>query len=242
MTIIAEWKTVRVSDKSEMRLFVAKPQSSKEPLPAVLVLQEAFGVNAHIRDVAQRIAALGFVAAAPELFHRTAPGFEAGYENDMQEVMKHYQAVTNAGLEADLRAAHDLLANDPQVNRTHIGAVGFCMGGRAAFLANAILPLACAVSYYGGGIAELSLSHTRDQHGPVLLFWGGKDEHIDTDQHYATVDMLRQTGKRFIDVEFSDAGHGFFCNERKTYDPAAASESWALMKAFFERNLHNRNE
>jgi len=241
MTVSTEWKTVRVSDHGDMRVFIAKPQGAKTPLPAVLVLQEGFGVNAHIRDVAQRIAALGFVAVAPELFHRTAPGFEAGYDGDMQDVMKNYQAVTDAGLEADLRATHDLLANDMQVDKAHIGAVGFCMGGRAAFLANAILPLACAVSYYGGGIAELPLSRTWDQHGPILLFWGGKDAHIETKQHSATVNALRQTGKSFINVEFSNAEHGFFCDERKSYDPAAASESWALMTAFFERHLKVRN-
>jgi len=234
MNVSTEWKTVQLPDQSDMRIFVARPPGAKMPTLGVLVLQEAFGVNAHIRDVTQRIAALGYVAAAPELYHRTCPGFESGYE-DMQNVRPHMQAVTEAGLEMDLRAAHGLLANDPQVGKEYIAAVGFCMGGRAAFLANAILPLVGAVSYYGGRIADQLLSRASDQHGPLLLFWGGQDTHVEPAQHYAVVNALRQAGKIFTDVEFSDAEHGFFCDARKSYSPAAARESWALMTAFLER-------
>src|SRR5579884_1196890 len=81
MTQNTEWKTVTVSDDTRMRVFVARPRERVEKAPGVLVLQEAFGVNAHIRDVAARIAELGYVAAAPELFHRTAAGFEGDYNN-----------------------------------------------------------------------------------------------------------------------------------------------------------------
>jgi len=236
MTVLTTWQTVGISDQTEMRVFMAKPSDKNMPMPSILVLQEAFGVNAHIRQVTQRIAEWGYIAAAPELYHRTTPGFESGYE-DTAEAMQHLRAVTDDGLEADLRATYDLLHNDPQADQKHIGAVGFCMGGRAAFLANAILPLSCAVSYYGGGIADKLLPRVPDQHGPLLLFWGGQDAHVGPQQHYAVVDALRQAGKPFADVEFSEAGHGFFCDVRKSYHSAAATASWTLMTTFLAQNL-----
>jgi len=231
----ASWKTIDVADGTQMRVFVAHPPSSATKVPGVLVLQEAFGVNAHIRDVTQRIAKLGYVAAAPELYHRTAQGFEGSYE-DFATVQPHMQAMTQQGLEADLRATYHLLVSDPQVDDTRVGAVGYCMGGRAAFVANAVLPLKAAISYYGGGIAK-QLDLVKDQHGPILLFWGGQDKHIGRDQQIIIADALRAAGKEFSDMEFSDADHGFFCDARKSYNPAAARESWALLVEFFKEHL-----
>ena len=236
-----EYKTVRVSDNTDMRVYMAYPhtlassQSPKAKVPGVLVLQEAFGVNAHIRDVTQRIANLGYVAAAPELYHRTGQGFESGYE-DTADAMKRMQTVTDAGLEADLHATYDLLKGDPQVDASRIASVGYCMGGSASYMANAILPLKAAVSYYGGGMAK-QLARAKDQHAPILLFWGGKDTHIGREKQNAIAEALRGAGKLFIDVEFSDAEHGFFCDARKSYNPVAARESWALFTAFFREHL-----
>jgi carboxymethylenebutenolidase len=110
------------------------------------------------------------------------------------------------------------------------------MGGRASFAANAVLPLKAAISYYGAGITKM-LPLARDQHGPILLFWGGKDAHIGRDQQIAVADALRSAGKTFSDVEFSDADHGFFCDVRKSYNPVAARESWALLTEFFKEHL-----
>src|SRR5205823_12554121 len=98
-----ETVSVKVSDGSEMRLYVARPEQPRAP--GLLVLQEAFGVNGHIRDVARRLAREGYLAVAPELFHRTAPpGFEGSY-GDFGSIMPHMQALTPETLEADLRAA-----------------------------------------------------------------------------------------------------------------------------------------
>lgn len=227
---------ISVSDKSTMSAFVARPASAARA-PAVVVLQEAFGVNNHICDVAQRFARLGWVAIAPELFHRSAQeGTTVPYE-DFPQAMVHLKQVTSEGLEADLAATHHWLANDKGVDPTKIAAVGYCMGGRAAFIANAKLPLVAAVSYYGGGLVPDLLSLAKDQRGPLQLIWGGLDKHIGYIKQRAVADALREHGKRFVEVDFSDADHGFFCDEKAVFNPAAAKQAWALTTTFLAVNF-----
>lgn len=227
---------VDVGDGSHMALYVARPAQPKGA-PAIIVLQEAFGLNGHMRDVADRCAREGYLAVAPELFHRSAEhGFEGSYDN-FEAVMQHYNAVTEDGLEADLHAALGWLRDDPQCDADRVAALGFCMGGRAAFVANAVLPLRAAVSFYGGGIAPASLARAADQHGPLLLFWAGLDAHIDLQQRRAVGDALRVAQKNFVEVDYSDADHGFFCDQRPSYHPAAATEAWALTLAFLRNRL-----
>lgn len=227
---------VDVDDGTRMALYVARP-ADLHRAPAVIVLQEAFGLNGHIRDVTERFARAGYLAVAPELFHRTAPhGFEGAYEN-MQTVMEHYRAATENGLDADLHAAFHWLQAEPQCDATRIAAIGFCMGGRSAFLANAVLPLRAAVSFYGGGIAPSLLPRAPQQHGPIMLFWGGLDQHIDLQQRRAVGDALRAARKTFVEIEYADADHGFFCNERASYNAHAATEAWALTLAFLRNRL-----
>jgi carboxymethylenebutenolidase len=227
---------VEVGDGSRMALYVARPAEAKAA-PVVIVLQEAFGLNGHIRDIADRCAREGYVAVAPELFHRSAEhGFEGSYDN-FEAVMQHYQAVTDSGLEADLKATLQWLRADAQSDAGRVAALGFCMGGRAAFVANAVLPLGAAVAFYGGGIAPGSLSHAEQQHGPLLLVWGGLDTMIDLQQRRAVGDALRAAQKTFVELEYSDADHGFFCDQRASYHPLAATEAWALTVAFLRNRL-----
>jgi carboxymethylenebutenolidase len=222
--------TLDVDDGTTMRAFVTRPPGSG-PHPGILVLQEAFGVNAHIRDVANRFMSQGFVAIAPELFHRTAPDFEGDY-NDFQSLMPHMQAMTFEGNEADMRAAFDWLRAQKIVDAKRIAAVGYCMGGRCAFLANATLPLAASVSYYGGNIAPALLDRVPALSGPQLLFWGGRDARILPEHYRAVDDALIAADKRYASVVFSQADHGFFCDARPQYDPPGADQSWALTIAF----------
>jgi carboxymethylenebutenolidase len=207
-----------------------------------MVFQEAFGVNAHIRDVTERFAAQGFVAISPELFHRSAPpGWEGSY-GDFDSVKPHMMALNDASLTADIRATHEWLTSAPQVNPAAIACVGFCMGGRASFLANALVPVKAAISYYGGGIAPGPrgpglLARATELHGPMLLYWGGLDQHIPAEQTLAIADALRKAGKPYVQVEFSDADHGFFRDVHSSYNPMAAKESWALTHAFLAVHL-----
>ncbi|HEY7789598.1 MAG TPA: dienelactone hydrolase family protein [Vicinamibacterales bacterium] len=222
--------SLSIGDGTTMAAFTARPASGG-PYPGIIVLQEAFGVNGHIRRVAERFAAQGYVAIAPELYHRTAPGFEGSY-TDFEAIRPHMQALTEDGLIADLRAAHEWLHQDRQTQPNHIVAVGFCMGGRVAFLANATLPLQAAVSFYGGGIAPALLHHAGALHGPMLFFWGGLDKHIDATQRRAVIDAMTDAGRPFLNVEISDADHGFFCDERASYNARAANLAWDLTLPF----------
>ena len=150
MEIRSEYVELKVNDGTTMRAWTARPKGEGAH-PGLLVFQEAFGVNAHIRDIAGRFAREGFVAVAPELFHRTGAGFDGRYD-DFPSVVPHMKALNDSSMAADQRAAFDWLQGTigPE---PPISAIGYCMGGRAAFLAAITLPLAAAISYYGGGIA-----------------------------------------------------------------------------------------
>jgi carboxymethylenebutenolidase len=229
-SVITQKVTLPVSDGSAMDAHVARPGDSTQH-PGIIVLQEAFGVNSHIRTVAERFAREGYVAIAPELFHRTAPGFEGDYTN-FPAVMPHMRAMTTEGAEADLHAAFEWLQAQKTVQQDHVCSVGYCMGGRISFLANATLPLRAAASYYGGGIAPALLDRAPRLHGPMLFFWGGLDKHIPLEQRNAVVDAVRSANKSYANVEFSDADHGFNCDERSSYQPRAARQAWALLLEF----------
>ena len=234
--IMHEWETLPVADGSTMDVYVTKPVGEGDHHAAVIVLQEIWGVNSHIREVADRFARLGYVTAAPDIFHRTAPRFDAEY-SDLSG-LEHARKVTDAGSNHDLAAVHAYL-NEMLLASTDepgIAACGFCFGGRLAYQANALLPLACAVSFYGGGI------HTRpdlaaQQHGPLLLFWGGKDSFILKEHRRSVADALDAGTKRFTEVNVGHADHGFFCDQRKSYDSEAAHEAWGMVTAFFSSNL-----
>jgi len=229
-----EWVTVNVGG-SPMRMFVVRPAGAG-PHPGLLVGQEAFGVNAHIRDVTTRFAGQGFVAVAPELFHRTGTGVEGRYD-DFASMQPHMAGLTPGGLAADLHATHGWLTAQGDVDAARTAVIGYCMGGRAAFLANAELPVRAAVSYYGGGIAQQLLGRVPDLHAPQLMFWGGLDTHIPPEQHRAIDDALRAAGKPYTTVEFGEGDHGFFCDARPSFNPDVAAEAWALTLAFFRRTL-----
>lgn len=228
--------SLAVADGSTMDAFVARPAASGK-YPAILVFQEAFGVTAHIRDVAERFAKIGLVAIAPELFHRTAPGAEINYD-DAPTAMQHARAATTEQLISDIKAAYEWLVNDPGVHTDRIASVGFCMGGRASFLACAKVPLQGAISFYGGGIAPALLPHVAELHAPILFFWGGLDKHIGPDQTRAIVDECKRLGKPYVNVEFSDADHAFFRDVGPKYHPEAASLAWGLILSFL--HLHVR--
>jgi carboxymethylenebutenolidase len=230
-----EWVELDVDDGARMRAFVVRPDGDG-PHPGMLLFQEALGVGVQLRGVAARLAARGFVVIAPELFHRTAPGFELE-TLDMAVLMPLIRSVTPDGMLADARAAHGWLAARPEVDSARVAALGFCMGGRAAFLANSALPLAAAVSYYAGGVAPALLDRAATLRGPHLFFWGGRDAGIPPEQHRAVVDAVRAAGKPFVDVEFSEATHAFFNERTDRYHPPSAAQSWAIALAFLDDAL-----
>src|SRR5579883_282144 len=237
MSAQTETITLSVSDGTSMRAYVARPAGQARA--GLIVFQEAFGVNAHIRDITERFAAQGYLAIAPELFHRTAPGFEGSY-TDFPAVMPHMKALTDNGLAADARAAFDWLQKEGKASA--IGCIGYCMGGRTACLAAITMPVNCAVSYYGGGIAPGGMfpsltDRFKDLKAPVLYFWGGKDGHIGHDAVSAVESAMISAGKPYVNVVFSEADHGFLCDARASYNPAAAAQAWPLTLAFLDTHL-----
>jgi len=229
-TVRTEKITLQVGDGTTMNAYVASP-AGEGKLPGLLVFQEAFGVNPHIRHITERFAKQGYVAIAADLFHRTAPGFEGSY-TDFPAVMPHMQALTPEGLLKDAEAAFDWLQKNPRVLPNSTASVGFCMGGRVSFLANSALPLRAAISFYGGGIAPALLSRAPQIHGPMLFFWGGLDSHIPQDQIRSVIEAMKESKKTYVNVEFSDADHGFFCDARASYKETAAKQAWDLSLRF----------
>ena len=226
---------LKVADGTEMGAYVARPEGGG-PFPGLMVFQEAFGVNGHIRNVAERFAREGYVAIAPELFHRTGPGFEGSY-GDFTSIRPHMQAMTPEGLAADVQVTCAWLRDQSDVPRDRLASIGFCMGGRVSYVANTLEPLRASISFYGGGIGPELLEKAGSLHAPMLFFWGGLDKHIPPEQHRAVVDALTGAGKDYVNVEFSNADHGFFCDERPSFQPEAARQAWTLSLEFLRLHL-----
>jgi carboxymethylenebutenolidase len=223
---------IPVDDGTTMQAFVAYPHQTAAA-PGIIVVQDAFGVNEHFKDVALRFAAAGFVAIVPELYHRTGTDVQIAF-GDVPRAKPHSDVVTPAMTQADLRAAYRWLTTNG-VAAESVAAVGYCYGGRVVYLANAELPLAAAITYYAGGIHTPEyVALADDQHAPLLMFWAGRDQHIPRANPRITADALDAAGKRHTQVRFSHAEHGFFCNDRSSYHENYARESWALGLAFLE--------
>lgn len=230
-----EMPIVSVGDETEMLLFVARP--TRLPAPGILFLPEVFGIDTHTREVAGRLAHMGYTVVVPEIFHRTATrGWEGHYE-DVEEATAHYQALTEKGIEADLRAAYDWLRKDHSTQAAKIAALGFSSGGRFAFLANAMFPLKATATFYGDRIFPNLLAMSQAQQGALLMFWGGKDEHIGPKAPAMISESLTKARKVHNTVEFSEAGHGFFCDARDGFHPYAAHQAWAHLLSFLECHL-----
>ena len=213
---------------------LARP-AGDEPLPAVIVIQEAFGLNGHIKDVGRRIAGEGYVTLAPDLFHRGGPGRIAGYD-DLPQALRLMGELNDDGIVEDVGAAIAYLESQRSVRKDRIGITGFCMGGRVSFLAACALPdkIKAAVPFYGGGIP---IDRTATLKAPVLAFFGEDDGFIPLGQVHALEEEAKRHGKSLETVVYPKAPHGFFCEERDSYRPEAARDSWARLKTFFAKHL-----
>lgn len=212
-----------------MRAYESRPALT--PIGGILLFQEAFGVNDYIRRVADRFAAEGYHVIAPELFHRNAPpGFEAPY-TDYELARPHHEALKDVELEADIFAVYEWMKTEGGVQK--ISSVGFCMGGRVSFIANSALQLHRAISFYGGGI-DLIASRAATLQAPMLFLWGGKDARITPDKRQVTREALDAANASYVDTVFADAGHGFFCDARASFDQRSSDLAWPLALAFLK--------
>jgi carboxymethylenebutenolidase len=208
--------------------------------PGIIVLQEIFGVNTHIQTVTERIASMGYVAIAPALFDRIAPGLDLGYTSADVELGRSYADRTSAPqLLADIQTAIDYLKTLPQV-KPMFGCIGFCFGGHVAYLAATLPDLRVTASFYGRGITtftpgggEPSVSRTAAIGGKIYLFFGANDASIPPD-HIAQIDAaLTQNAIPHQIWQYPDAEHGFCCDLRASYNQNAASLAWQHVEELF---------
>ena len=203
---------------------------------AVVVIQEAFGVNEHIEDVATRFAAAGYHAVAPDLFHRQG-GVTFGYDGDFGPILEVMMQLDDASVLADLDAAIELL-HQRGFTDDRIGTVGFCFGGRATFLLALERALGGAVGFYGGGIVHgrgpkfaALAPRSSTLRTPWLGLFGDADAGIPIDEVEALRDALERAPVPTEIVRYPDAPHGFHCDRRADFRPEAAADAW-------ERTLH----
>ena len=222
---------LKASDGFECPAYVAQPKG--KPKGAVVVIQEIFGVNPHIREVADGYAAAGYFAIAPAMFHRAKHGVELGYTpDDMQAGMAlkaAIEALPDMAFMADVQAA---VKYAQQTSGAKVGIVGYCWGGLLTWRAAALVQgLSAAVPYYGGG-STTSEEIARHPNCPVMAHYAKQDHWIGLD----TVETFSKAHPE-VAVHLYEADHGFNCDHRGSYQKASADLARERTLAFFEEHL-----
>jgi carboxymethylenebutenolidase len=224
MATMGEWIKLTASDGVEISAWRAAPEGT--PKGGVVVIQEIFGVNHHIRSVADRLAAEGYLAIAPAVFDRVEPGVELAYDPPgIGRGMELAGKVNRENAMKDIAAAIEAAKGAGKV-----GVTGFCMGGTFTWVASANIPgVAAAVGYYGGGIVGLK---DLKPLAPTMLHFGAKDAHIPV-AGVREVEALHPD----VPVYIYDADHGFHCDERASYDAPSAALAWGRTLEFFGEHV-----
>jgi carboxymethylenebutenolidase len=214
---------LKAADGHELGAYRADPTG--KPKGRVVVIQEIFGVNHHIRSVCDRLAQAGYVALAPAIFDRLVRDFETGYsEAEVAKAREYIGKVDWPKLMLDVQAAIDALKQEGPV-----AIIGFCLGGTVAFLAATKIPeLTAAVAYYGGMVAKHADNRPLC---PVQMHFGEKDGHIPL----SDVEAIRAKRPESEVLVYQGAGHGFHCDERGSYEPKSAAIAWDRSLKFLEQ-------
>ncbi|TMA13024.1 MAG: dienelactone hydrolase family protein [Deltaproteobacteria bacterium] len=223
----------------KMETYEARPKDGGAR-PAIVVLMEAFGLNSHIKDVTERIAREGYVAIAPDLYHRESERVVP--YSELQKAMGIMNRLQDPKVMGDVGAAISHLKSQNYVKAGSIGITGFCMGGRYTYLSAAHhnKDVKAAVCFYGGGIPmgnPSPLDRTKEIQCPITLFFGAKDPLIPQEHVEKIVKALTDAKKNFTHKVYPEAGHGFFCNERQSYHADSAKDAWENFKSFFAQHL-----
>jgi carboxymethylenebutenolidase len=226
----------------DMRLYEAAPDGA--PKGAVVVIQEAFGVNSHIEDVTRRAADAGYHAVAPDMFHRSGPGSVVEY-GDFANVLPHFQRLgDDAAILTDVDAALSHLRTCGFAD-SRIAIVGFCFGGRVTFLVALRRALGAAVGFYGGGIVTgrfpqfpALIDEAATLRTPWLGLFGDEDGSIPVDDVEKLRAALVAAPVATEIVRYGGAGHGFHCDQRADFRPDDAADAWQRTLAWFARHLH----
>jgi carboxymethylenebutenolidase len=230
---------VLVSDGADMPTYVATPEGAARG--GIVVVQEAFGVTAHLQGVCRRLAEAGYTAVAPALFHRVgSPVLDYG---DFEAVRPAMMSLTAGGIETDLDAAFAELTNRG-FGSARTGIVGFCMGGTVAMFAATQWPLGAAVTFYGGGVAQgrfgfpSLLDIAAELRSPWLGLYGDRDQGIPVDEVEALRRVVAAAQVPTEIVRYPEAGHGFNCDDRPdAFHEPSATDAWRRTLAWFDEHL-----
>jgi carboxymethylenebutenolidase len=222
---MSEYVILMAADGHELNAYVAQPVGA--PVAGLVVVQEIFGVNTHIRSVADGYAKDGFLVVAPALFDRIERGVELGYEGaDMQKAMEFIPKLDPVNALADIAAA---MAFAESTTGKKIGVIGYCFGGTMAWVAAARLHPAAAVGYYGGRIGNYA---GETLSAPVMLHFGKQDTHISAEE----VEKVHAAHPE-VEIYWYEAGHGFNCDARGSYNKEAALEARERSLRFLKKHL-----
>lgn len=224
---MGEHVKLRAADGFQLDAYVARPSGT--PIAGLVVVQEAFGVNRHIREVTGEWAKDGFLAVAPALFDRVQPGVELGYgEEDLKKGMAIIQQGNPDDRVMDVAAALDYARNQ---TGKKVGVIGYCLGGSMAWLAATRLNPDAAVGYYGSQIPRYA---GEELHAPVMLHFGADDAHIPRSQIDAKVAAPHPEVPIYW---YAGAGHAFNTTDRASYNPQAAKLARERSLEFLRKNL-----
>ena len=237
----ANWVDIGVN-ASSMEGYLTQPEGEGSH-PAVVVIQEIWGVNSHIQSVVDRLPSLGYVGLAPAMFHREGPMTTRLHE-EMDTAIARMRNSTDADILADVNAAMAYLKAQSFVVGDKIGIVGFCYGGRVSYLAACnVSDLAASVVFYGGGIGNAlgdgpsPLEQTANIGCPMLGLFGVEDANPTPDDVAKMDSKLTTHGKAHEFHSYDGAGHGFHCETRASYRPEAAADAWGKAVAWFDQHL-----
>jgi len=217
--------TLKSKDGFEFGAYVAEPQG--KPRGAVVVIQEIFGVNHHIRSVADRYAQLGYLAIAPALFDRGEKNFQSGYDG---AAMDKARGLTQK-ISLDDRLADTQAAVDHVKSAGKVAVLGYCMGGSIAFLsATRLNGVSAGVGYYGGQIAQFASEKPK---APIMLHFGEKDQSIPL----TDVEKIKAAQPGVPIFVYNGAGHGFHCDERGSFNAEAAQVAACRSQEFLAKHI-----
>lgn len=213
--------------------YVARPKGAGRH-PAILVVNEVFGIHDYIKDICRRLAKLGYVAVAPAFFYRS--GVDLPAISDFSKIMPIVQQASDTQVDGDVRATTDWLKKQSFAAPGKIGITGFCWGGAVVWRSAMVDPdIKAGVAWYGR-LAPL-IARAGELHAPVLGLYGGKDQGIPQSDVEAMRAALKAAGKHGSDLHvYPEASHGFHADYRASYDPAAAADGWKRMLVHFKAN------
>ncbi len=232
-SVLTESVSIPVDGGGPMGGYVARPHITGPPAPAVLVGMELFGVSAHVRDVCERLAGLGYFALAPDLYHRISPATELAADHDGRAAgLALLQRLTRRQVLDDVRASIDFLHGHA---RQIAGMVGLSLGGHVAYLAATRFGLPATAVLYGGWLPtmevpisrpEPTLAATHAITGRMLILVGENDTIVPSAHRREIAGALSAGRVDHELIEYPGAGHGFLCDRRATYHGAAAEDAW----------------